>query len=71
MSLKRASYAREGFSAPSPVRVGCKFCCNPRWGQRELLHTQSSMVSRDNSSQETSVCTRVTESSGMPHEGQS
>jgi hypothetical protein len=23
---KRASYAREGFSAPNPVRVGCKFC---------------------------------------------
>jgi hypothetical protein len=40
---KRASYATEGFSAPSPVRVGCNFCCNPLLGQGELLHTQSSV----------------------------
>jgi hypothetical protein len=68
---KRASYAQEGFSAPNPVRVGCKFCCNPLLGQPELLHTQSSMVSRDNSSQDKSACRRVTEIPRMPHEGQS
>jgi hypothetical protein len=64
-----ASYALEGFSAPSPVRVGCKFCCNPLLGQYGLLHTQSSMVSRYNSSQDKSVCRRVTEIARMPPRG--
>ena len=66
-----ATYAQEALSVPSPVRPGFTFCCNPLRGQIVLLQTVLWIVSLAKSSQDKSVCTRVTEIPRIPQDGQS